>query len=111
MSYLADELKEKGNAAFRNGQFLEAEELYTQAIQRHSRNPLIFTNRANVRLKLQQWDGTVNDCLKSIEITGTNTQNHKAFYFLGKRHELFASLHCSSDLALSYTIVTQRKHN
>lgn len=52
-------------------------------MQKYSRNPLIFTNRANVRLKLQRWDGAVNDCLKSIEITGTETQNHKAFYFLG----------------------------
>jgi STIP1 homology and U-box containing protein 1 len=52
MSYLAEELKEKGNAAFRNGEFIEAEELYTQAVSRYSRNPLIFTNRANVRLKV-----------------------------------------------------------
>jgi STIP1 homology and U-box containing protein 1 len=52
MSYLAEELKEKGNAAFRNGEFIGAEELYTSAIQRYSKNPLIFTNRANVRLKV-----------------------------------------------------------
>ena len=83
MSHLADQLKEQGNVAFRDGNYLEAEELYTQAVQKHSRNPLIFTNRANVRLKLQRWDGAVNDCLKSIEITGPNGQNHKAFYFLG----------------------------
>ena len=84
MSYLADQLKEKGNIAFRNGEYLEAEDFYTQAVQKYSRNPLIFTNRANVRLKLQRWDGAVNDCLKSIETTGANGQNHKAFYFLGK---------------------------
>ena len=83
MSYLAESLKEKGNIAFRNGEFIQAEECYTQAVQKHSRNPLIFTNRANVRLKLQRWDEAVNDCLKSIEITGPNGQNHKAFYFLG----------------------------
>jgi len=84
MSYLADQLKEKGNDAFRKGAFTEAEEYYTQAIQKHSKNPLIFTNRANVRLKLQQWDGVVNDCLISIDISGPGGQNHKAFYFLGK---------------------------
>lgn len=83
MSYLADQLKEKGNSAFRNGDFSGAEDLYTQAIQKYSRNPLLFTNRANVRLKLQQWEGAVNDCLKSVEITGPNGQNHKAYYFLG----------------------------
>ena len=83
-SYQADQLKEQGNAAFRNGEYLEAEALYTQAVQKYSRNPLIYTNRANVRLKLQQWDGVVNDCSKSIEITGANAQNHKAWYLLGK---------------------------
>ena len=85
MAHIADALKDKGNTAFRNGEYLEAEELYTQAVQKYSRNPLIFTNRANVRLKLQRWDGTVNDCLKSIEITGLG-QNHKAYYFLGMSH-------------------------
>ncbi|KAK0357408.1 hypothetical protein LTR91_016005 [Friedmanniomyces endolithicus] len=83
-SYQADQLKEQGNAAFRNGEYLEAEALYTQAVQKYSRNPLIYTNRANVRLKLQQWDGVVNDCSKSIEITGANAQNHKAWYFLAQ---------------------------
>ena len=87
-SYAADQLKERGNVAFRNGDFADAEDLYTQAVQRWARNPLIFTNRANVRLKLQNWDGAVNDCLKSIEITGHGGQNHKAFYFLGKHEEL-----------------------
>ncbi|KAK0928835.1 hypothetical protein LTR91_004102 [Friedmanniomyces endolithicus] len=83
-SYQADQLKEQGNAAFRNGEYLEAEALYTQAVQKYSRNPLIYTNRANVRLKLQQWDGVVNDCSKSIEITGANAQNHKAWYVLAQ---------------------------
>lgn len=89
MSYLADQLKEKGNDAFRKGAYVEAEEFYTQAVQKYSRNPLIFTNRANVRLKLQRWDGAVNDCLKSIEIAGSNGQSHKAFYFLGEASFLY----------------------
>ena len=84
MSYLAESLKEKGNIAFRSGDFADAEDYYTQAIQKYSRNQLIFTNRANVRLKLQKWDDAVNDCLKSIEITGSGGQNHKAWYFLGE---------------------------
>lgn len=83
MAHIADALKDKGNSAFRNGEYLEAEDYYTQAVQKYSRNPLIFTNRANARLKLQRWDGAVNDCLKSIEITGVG-QNHKAYYFLAQ---------------------------
>ena len=86
-SYAAEQLKDKGNLAFRNGSYAEAEDFYTQAIQKYSRNPLIFTNRANARLKLQQWDGAVNDCLKSLEITtaaGGGGHNHKANYFLAQ---------------------------
>ena len=76
-SYAAEQLKEKGNISFRNGEYVEAEDFYSQAIQKYSRNSLIFTNRANVRLKLQRYDGAVDDCLKSIEIQGQNSQNHK----------------------------------
>ncbi|KAI7318652.1 U-box-domain-containing protein [Hortaea werneckii] len=86
-SYAAEQLKDKGNLAFRNGSYAEAEDFYTQAIQKYSRNPLIFTNRANARLKLQQWDGAVNDCLKSLEITtaaAAGGHNHKAYYFLAQ---------------------------
>lgn len=84
MAHLADALKEQGNKAFKNGEFLEAEDFYTQAVQKYSRNPLLFTNRANARLKLQRWEGAVNDCLKSIEVSGKGQQNHKAYYFLGE---------------------------
>ena len=88
----ADALKAQGNTAFKNGDFAAAEDFYTQAVQRFSRNPLLFTNRANARLKLQRWEGAVNDCLKSIEISnatvsgigGRAPQNHKAYYFLGE---------------------------
>lgn len=88
MSAAADALKEQGNKAFKSGDFAAAEDFYTQAVQKFSRNPLLFTNRANARLKLQRWEGAVNDCLKSIEISnaasGGRAQNHKAYYFLGE---------------------------
>jgi STIP1 family protein 1 len=88
MSAAADALKEQGNKAFKNGDFAAAEDFYTQAVQRFSQNPLLFTNRANARLKLQRWGGAVNDCLKSIEISNAasagKAQNHKAYYFLGE---------------------------
>lgn len=45
MSHLADQLKEKGNSAFKDGDYKLADDLYTQAIQKYSRNHLIFTNR------------------------------------------------------------------
>ena len=41
MSYIADQLKEKGNDAFRKGEFIEAEDLYTQAVTKYSQNPYV----------------------------------------------------------------------
>ena len=84
MTSAAEALKEKGNVAFRSGDYLQAEDLYTQALQKNPHNPLLFTNRANARLRLHRWDDAVNDCLKSIEIMGPTRPNTKAFYFLGQ---------------------------
>lgn len=82
MAHHADALKAKGNDLFKLGDFAGAEEQYTQAIQRYSKNPLIFTNRAFARIKLQRWDGVVDDCMHSIELTGSE-QNFKAYFYLG----------------------------
>ncbi|KAF2774372.1 U-box-domain-containing protein [Teratosphaeria nubilosa] len=107
-SYQADQLKEKGNAAFRQGEYREAEDFYTQAIQKYSRNPVIFTNRANVRLKLQRWDGAINDCLKSIETSGPNAHNHKAYYFLAQAQ--LSSHHPNEALSSALTAYEQVLH-
>lgn len=82
MAHLAESFKEKGNIAFRSGDFAEAEQQYTLAIQKYSKNPLLFTNRAFARLKLQRWDGVVDDCLHSIDLTSPG-QNFKAYFYLG----------------------------
>jgi tetratricopeptide (TPR) repeat protein len=84
MAHLADSLKAQGNESFRRGEFVEAEDFYTQAIQKNPGNPLLFTNRANARLKLHRWEEAALDCNKAIEITGQNAPNHKAYYFLGE---------------------------
>lgn len=78
--YAAEQLKTQGNARFKEGEYDAAETLYSQAIQKNSRNPLLFTNRANARLKLEKWEGVIDDCLKSIEIS---KENMKGFFYLG----------------------------
>ena len=79
--YAADQLKNQGNTHFKNGDYSQAEALYSQAIQKNSRNPLLFTNRANARLKLENWEGVINDCLASIELM---PENMKAYFYLGR---------------------------
>jgi STIP1 family protein 1 len=83
--YQAEQLKTQGNAKFKEGDYAAAETLYSQAIQKNSRNPLLFTNRANARLKLEKWEGVIDDCLKSIEILKDNV---KAFFYLGENISL-----------------------
>lgn len=78
--YAAEQLKTSGNKCFKNGDYEGAEGLYSQAIQKNAANPLLFTNRANARLKLEKWDGVIDDCIRSIELL---KENMKAFFYLG----------------------------
>lgn len=86
MAHHAEILKAQGNDAFKDGDFDRAEILYTQAITRYSQNPLLFTNRANVRLKLQKWEGVIDDCIHSIDLM---PRNMKAYFYLGINFILF----------------------
>ncbi|KAF2684441.1 U-box-domain-containing protein [Lentithecium fluviatile CBS 122367] len=79
--YAAEQLKTQGNAQFKNGDYEAAEALYGQAIQKNSNNPLLFTNRANARLKLEKWEGVIDDCIRSIELL---KENMKAYFYLAQ---------------------------
>lgn len=99
--YAADQLKTQGNLHFKNGEYDQAEQLYSQAIQKNSKNPLLFTNRANARLKLERWDGVINDCLASIELM---SENMKAYFYLGTStvlHQPSGLAHLSSQQTCS----------
>ncbi|KAF2733337.1 FMN-linked oxidoreductase [Polyplosphaeria fusca] len=79
--YAAEQLKNQGNKHFKDGEYDDAEALYSQAIQKNSKNPLLFTNRANARLKQEKWEGVIDDCLRSIELL---KENMKAFFYLAQ---------------------------
>lgn len=82
----AERLKEEGNAHYKNREYVKAIRLYSMAIQQNANNPLLYTNRANARIRLRLWQEVIDDCLRSIELM---RDNMKAFYFLGqlRRHE------------------------
>lgn len=77
--YAAEQLKTQGNVCFKNGDYEGAEAYYSQAIQKNSSNPLLFTNRAMARNKLEKWEGVIDDCIRSIEQL---PENMKAFHLL-----------------------------
>lgn len=112
MAHIADGLKEKGNALFKSGDYAGAEEQYTLAIQRYSRNPLLFTNRAFSRLKLQRWEGAIDDCLHSIDLTG-QAGNFKAWYYLGRYVASITSSrsppHCHSTILYAPWVISNHR--
>lgn len=68
----ATEHKDRGNAHFYRGAYAEAEAEYTKALDVLSPTSLwripLLNNRANVRLKNGDSDGTLSDCTASIEL-------------------------------------------
>jgi len=78
---IAEQLKQKGNTHFKEEEFEQAATYYSLAIQQNSSNYLLYTNRANARLKLGLWPEVIDDCIRSIDL---EKNNMKAYYFLGK---------------------------
>ncbi len=59
---IANELKEKGNEEFKNENYEKAIDFYTQAIQIVKDNPILYTNRAQVYIKLKNYHDAISDC-------------------------------------------------
>ncbi|XP_051960024.1 tetratricopeptide repeat protein 1 [Xyrauchen texanus] len=67
------ELKEKGNAQFKSGEHVEAEESYTAALQvcpvcYSKERSILFSNRAAARLHQDKKEDAIRDCSKAIEL-------------------------------------------
>ncbi|KAJ3211541.1 hypothetical protein HDU67_004444 [Dinochytrium kinnereticum] len=63
---IAEGYREKGNEKFKNGQFAEAEALYSEALSQLSEGDWgripILNNRAAARLKIGEHNGVISDC-------------------------------------------------
>lgn len=71
MSYLADALKEKGNTAFREGNYNEAEDFYTQV-------SVCDSSRLDVRTRQQS-----RDCISRQRMGQPRKLPEKGFPILG----------------------------
>ena len=65
---LSEEFKHLGNKSFQDEKFTEAEELYTSAILQSDENPLLFTNRAQARIKLRRFNDAIDDCKMALKL-------------------------------------------
>ena len=61
-------LKLAGNKAFQNGNFTQAVEYYSEAIELDDKNHIYFSNRANANLELKKYDEVIKDCEASISL-------------------------------------------
>merc|ERR1719446_380188 len=64
----AEKEKERGNVAFKGGQFGEALSAYSCAIEHHKGDKAVFANRALAHLKLRNFLSAIEDCGRAIEI-------------------------------------------
>ncbi|XP_055860826.1 tetratricopeptide repeat protein 12-like isoform X2 [Biomphalaria glabrata] len=58
----ANTLKEQGNTEFKQGNFQKALELYNQAIDQIRDSSVLYTNRAQARMKLGLYSDALKDC-------------------------------------------------
>ncbi|KAJ3191892.1 STIP1 y and U box-containing protein 1 [Irineochytrium annulatum] len=77
----AEDLKQKGNKHFADGDYAAAVESYSHAIIRSPTNPVYFTNRALAHLRLHHPDRTVLDCRSAVEL---DPRNVKGWYLMGQ---------------------------
>uniref|UniRef100_A0A8V1A3A7 Tetratricopeptide repeat domain 12 n=1 Tax=Gallus gallus TaxID=9031 RepID=A0A8V1A3A7_CHICK len=59
---LANALKEKGNDAFRKGDYSTAAQRYTDGLQKLKDMPELYTNRAQAYLKMHEYGKAIDDC-------------------------------------------------
>ncbi|KAJ5671218.1 Tetratricopeptide-like helical [Penicillium longicatenatum] len=82
---MAQALKTKANELFKQGDYVGAEELYSQAILKDPHDPTFFTNRAVTRIKLEKWADVEHDARAAIDIYGLkNTATLKSSYYLAQ---------------------------
>ncbi|KAI2789076.1 hypothetical protein POX_e07103 [Penicillium oxalicum] len=65
---MAQSLKKKGNDFFVKGDYVSAEDYYTQAIAEDSHDPTFFTNRAVTRIKLEKWKDVEHDARAAVNL-------------------------------------------
>uniref|UniRef100_A0A669PZT0 Uncharacterized protein n=1 Tax=Phasianus colchicus TaxID=9054 RepID=A0A669PZT0_PHACC len=80
---LANALKEKGNDAFRKGDYNTAAQRYTDGLQILKDVPELYTNRAQAYLKMHEYGKAIGDCEWALKCSAKCI---KAYFLMGKAH-------------------------
>lgn len=73
-------LKDQGNEFLKNQKFQEAVDAYTKAIELDDTNPIFFSNRAQVHIKMESYGLAIADCDAALAL---NLGFMKAYYRKG----------------------------
>ncbi|GAB6027262.1 Hsc70-interacting protein [Chamberlinius hualienensis] len=84
----AGEKRGEAQAAFLEGDFAKAIQLYTEAIKLNPSVAVYFAKRASAFLKLQKPNACIKDCNRAIEL---NPDNAAAYKFRGRAHRLLGN--------------------
>ncbi|NWW52362.1 TTC12 protein, partial [Pedionomus torquatus] len=80
---LANALKEKGNCAFRKGDYVAAIQRYTEGLEKLKDKQELYTNRAQAYLKMHEYEKAIGDCEWALKC---NEKCMKAYFLMGKAH-------------------------
>ena len=87
----AKQIKEEGNAAFRERKFEEAEKCYSEALKLNVGSVVLWTNRAICRNAMKKYDQAFSDCESALSINSKNSksvvQKGKALMGMGRFDE------------------------
>ncbi|NWY49218.1 TTC12 protein, partial [Chionis minor] len=81
--HLANALKEKGNDAFRKGDYVMAIQRYTEGLEKLKDMQELYTNRAQAYLKIGEYEKAIGDCEWALKC---NEKCIKAYFLMGKAH-------------------------
>uniref|UniRef100_A0A8B9TKU7 Tetratricopeptide repeat protein 12 n=1 Tax=Anas platyrhynchos TaxID=8839 RepID=A0A8B9TKU7_ANAPL len=80
---LANALKEKGNDAFRKGDYDTAIQRYTEGLEKLKDKQELYTNRAQAYLKTHEYEKAIGDCEWALKCS---EKCIKAYFLMGKAH-------------------------
>merc|ERR1712072_662682 len=97
-----DEKRSEAMAAYSDGEFEKAVQIFTESIQFNATSAMPFVKRGACYLKLAKPNACIRDCDRAIEINPDNAAAHK---FRGRAHRLLGNfLDAAKDLRLACKI-------
>lgn len=89
-------LKEEGNQAYKEGDYLKAAKLYRDALSTDTSNPVLYSNRAQCFLKLDDFSRALRDTVAGINLVGDDKKvMAKLYYRKGLAHRGLGDIHKS----------------